>query len=373
LDDTAEPSMRLFIGIGSAALAFALFLLFYLRGRHPFFRIPFWRVLIFFLYGGVVAPIAVILTYVMLGRLKLDTGGAIGAFLLIGPVEEVMKFAGPLLMVGLVRRWRDEPFEWFLAGAASGTGFAMTENIIYALAAPHAFSLLMLRSLAPMHLLWSGWFGYRIGRRSGGTKGFLKAVVAGFLIASFLHGMWDALCFSGLVGLLLVLFGSQILAFGWHVRKMSWLCANRSPRRPDIGAEAEKAIGVPSEQFRCSPCGKSCEKIALRGIDVWICRGCLRTAVGRGDLFRLVSEYSGTVGWFPMKSWYGFYWRDPETPAAVPCAGCEKQVGVRRFVLLDGPSVGFCDDCALATGDKREMLALPDTYRARLEEGFLRH
>jgi len=364
------PSLRLFLGISGTALVLAIGLLLYLRTRHPFFRVPFWRVFVMFLYGALAAPVAVVLTFLVL--VKVDTDTPLGAFLFIGPVEEIAKFAGPLLLVGLVRRWREEPFEWMVAGAAAGTGFAMTENILYAITAPDAFGLLALRSLAPMHLLWSGWLGYRIGRRAPGRAGFVRAALTGFLVAAFLHGLWDAFCFTGYVGLLVVFFGGQVAAFGWHVRKMAWLCANRSPRRPDPVAEAESAPRAPSPDFRCGPCALLLEKTTLKGTDLLACPACGAAAMGRGDLFRFVNAYAGSSGWFSPKAWYDYYWREPEAEASLACPGCGTRVRARRFLHEDGPPVGFCDDCALAFGDRKDMLRLVDLFRSRLENGFLR-
>lgn len=355
-----------------SAVAFAIFLLFYVRGKHPFYRVPFWRIFGFFLYGAIVAPIAALVSYRLLSHRAGNPEGVLGAFLVIGPLEELIKFAGPLILVGSVRRWREEPFEWFIAGAAAGTGFATTENILYAIAAPKAFEILALRSLAPMHLLWSGWLGYRIGRRSPGILGFVKAGIAGLFIASFLHGLWDALCFAGMGGLLFTLFGGQILAFGWHVRKMSWLCANRSPRRPDIVADATAAPRITAPDFRCSPCSTPLEKIVLRGVDVLGCPGCGKTLIGHTDLFRLVAEYSGSRGWFDHKAWYGFYWQQAEGAKPILCGGCDRDARLRRFLREDGPSIGFCEECSLATGDRKDVLALVELFRTRLEIRFIR-
>ncbi len=370
-EDEGLPSLRVFLGIAATALAIAVGLLVYLRGRHPFFKVPLWRVLVHFSYGAIVAPVVVFASFWFLARYRLDENSLIGAFLFIGPVEEAAKFAGPLLIVGLVRRWREEPFEWMLAGAASGTGFAMAENILYAIFAPDAFQLLFQRSLAPMHLLWSGWLGYRIGRRTPGPAGLARSALVGFGIAAFLHGFWDALCFSGHVGLLFALFGGQILAFGWHVRKMAWLCANRSPRRPEPLAELAVATGRPSADFRCPACAAALESVALRGVDVLRCAPCGRGTLGRGDLFRLVNAYAGSAGWFKPDDWYGYYWRDGEGGDPIACPGCAAPARPRRFLHEEGERIGFCADCALATGDLKGLLSLPDRFRSRLENGFL--
>lgn len=371
MPESGPPSLNVFLTIAGTALVVAAGLLFYLRGRHPFFKVPLWRVFANFLYGALLAPAVVLATFWFLSRARLHDDGALGAFLLVGPIEEAVKFAGPLLLIGLVRRWREEPFEWMIAGAASGTGFAMVENILYAALAPDAFQLLFLRSLAPMHLLWSGWLGYRVGRRQPGRAGFLRALTFGFLIAAFLHGLWDALCLGGYLQMLFLLFGGQILAFGWHVRKMSWLCANRSPRRPDPAADADAAAAKPSPDFRCAACDASYEIVSLKGIDFLRCPPCGRGAVGRGDLFQLVNAYAGSAGWFRSEDWYGYYWKESEPEPAIACPGCGAAARARRFIREDGERIGFCADCALALGDAKDLLGLVDRFRSRLENGFL--
>jgi Zn-finger nucleic acid-binding protein len=222
-----------------------------------------------------------------------------------------------------------------------------------------------------MHLLWSGWLGYRIGRRRAGAGGLVRSTVAGFFIASFLHGLWDALCFAGLVGVLFLLFGGQLVAFGWHIRKMTWLCANRSPRRPDPVLEAQSAARTPSPGFRCGTCGVPYESVSLRGAVILACPGCPAAAAGRGDLFRFVNEYSGSRGWFTPDAWYRYYWREPEPEGSLPCPGCGARLRARRFLHEEGPRVGFCDDCALSVGDRGDLFGLVERFRSRLENGFL--
>lgn len=369
MPDGGLPSLNAFLAIAGSALLLAIGLLLFLRSRHPFFKVPLWRVLLHFAYGAFIAPLVVLVSFWALARARLSDDTALGAFLLVGPIEEAVKFAGPLLIVGLVRRWREEPFEWMIAGAASGTGFAMVENILYATFAPDAFGLLFLRSLAPMHLLWSGWLGYRVGRRAPGA--FLRSLLIGFLIAAFLHGLWDALCLGGYLQALFALFGGQILAFGWHVRKMSWLCANRSPRRPDPHADAAAATARPSPDFRCPACATPYDVVALRGVDVLRCAPCGRGAIGRGDLFRLINDYAGSATWFKLEDWYGFYWKDGEAEPALACPGCANPARARRFIREDGERIGFCSDCALAVGEAKDLLGLVDRFRSRLENGFL--
>lgn len=357
------------LALAGASLAVAIGFLIYLRGRHPFLKVPLWRILLFFLYGSVVAPVAVVALSLLAG---LETETALGAFLVIGPLEEVLKFTGPLFLVGLVSSWREEPFEWMLAGAAAGTGFAMTENALYALVfEQEAWSVFLTRSLAPMHLLWSATVGYRMGRRAPGAWGSVRALLGGLLLASFLHGLWDALCFTGYVGLLIVLFGGQIVGFTWQVRKMTWLCANRSPRRPDPAADAREAKAVDSKDVFCASCGMPYRTFTLRGAELTSCPQCFRTVMGRGDLYRLLNEYAGSVGWSPVEPWYRFYWKEREDAATLQCPTCLKPALPRRFIHEEGARVFFCDDCAMAIADKSEIFALVEHYRNRLESGFL--
>ena len=152
---------------------------------------------------------------------------------------------------------------------------------------------------------------------------------------------------------------------------MTWLCANRSPRHPDPVADADKAEPVESDKYKCDTCSTSCRLLLLRGTELYVCPHCNRTTIGRGDLYRLVNEYAGTKGWFPIKTWYSYYWLEPDDHEPLRCLGCGAPVRGRRFLHEEGARLGFCDECALAVGTRKDILELTEHFRSRIENGFL--
>ncbi len=361
-------SLQIFLIVSGIALALALGLLWYLRRQNPFFRVPIWRVGLFFAYGALFAPAAILAGYAFVRPAVFVQDTALSAFAWIGPTEELAKALGPVILVGIVRPWRKEPFEWMLACAASGVGFAMSENILYAMTYPETFEILALRSLALMHLSWSAFIGYRIGCRQPGRWKFVKAAVGAWLFASFLHGLYDAMCFAGAEGLVWTLIGLYLFGFMWRIKRMSWLCANRSPRRPEAEADWGAATREASTTLSCASCRRPLESMTLRGISVVVCPSCGVAAVGRRDLFQLMSEYSGTTGWFKQEAWEEFYWED--VPEKSACATCDMPAPARAFLKHDGLRVAFCGECAMATVPRDEIGRLIRDYRERIKAGF---
>lgn len=355
--------------IAGAGLALALGLLFYLRSRHPFVRIPLARVGLFLLWGACGAPILFILVAPALigGRTAIDS---IGTALRVGPLEEAVKMSWPILLLGLVRRWREEPFEWLLAGAATGTGFALAQNVLHFVFYREAFGDLVWRGLGPMHLIWSAAAGYCLGRRGRGPGAGLRAAAAGLLLAAILHGLWDALLYARQTLLVYALLGVQVGGFAWQIRKMVWLCAAASPARPDAAADFASAAGAPSPDVTCRACGVPYQTVLLRGVPFSSCPHCWRGMAGRGDLHRLVARYAGTEDWSEPDAWYRSAWHRREGEPTIQCPTCERPVEPRRFLSEEGQRIYFCDDCAMAVADRRDFLKLPSLYVEGLRRKF---
>jgi hypothetical protein len=304
--------------------------------------------------------------FILPASFQIDS--VVGAFIWIGPAEELFKVLGPILVIVMVPRWRAEPFEWMLACAASGVGFAMSEDILYAVGDPGPFQVLFFRSLAPMHLSWSALIGYSMGCRDRGAKGWVKAALASWALASLLHGSYDAVCFIGEGRLVLLLMGVYVFGFVWRIRRMSWLCASRSPRKPDIISEWPSAVASESSSLSCIPCDRPLYSVTLLDCTLCFCSCCGRASLGRQDLFELVSVYSGTRGWFKAGQWHEFYWVD--SSGTRPCVTCNETAPTRAFLDKQGPEVAFCDGCMLGTAPRQVMAQIVQDYRDRIRSGF---
>ena len=103
---------------------------------------------------------------------SLDLGGRWNAVAtLVGPVVEELAKGVPLVLLPLLRRRGARPVPWGLAlGAASGLGFAATENVVY----------------------------LTIAAFQGGMPGLLQAVWARGVLSGFKHALFTATLGAGI-------------------------------------------------------------------------------------------------------------------------------------------------------------------------------
>lgn len=114
------------------------------------------------------------------------------ALLAIGPIEEFAKLL-PFLLVALRFRAFDERLDGVIYASFIALGYAAAENVHYLefLAPLEAFG----RGFAGpvVHMLFASIWGYWIADARLSGRPVLPAAVAGFLIASGLHGVYDAI------------------------------------------------------------------------------------------------------------------------------------------------------------------------------------
>lgn len=129
-------------------------------------------------------------------------GSAAYNFLVVGPVEEAVKLGAVLLYV----YWKadfDTVIDGAVYGAVAGLGFATIENFWYIfgqLSGTEGLGGLVVtggfitvsRSLAgPGHVIWSAIAGYALGLAKFNEGYAIPIAVKGFLLASFLHGLYN--------------------------------------------------------------------------------------------------------------------------------------------------------------------------------------
>jgi RsiW-degrading membrane proteinase PrsW (M82 family) len=116
----------------------------------------------------------------------------IGCFLVIGPTEELTKFA-VVRLYSYRQRDFDEPMDGLVYAAAAALGFASVENVLYVFdfsTGKLRWDALGLRSVLslPAHVLFSAQWGYALGRRRFDPS---YPVVSRVVLAAALHGLYD--------------------------------------------------------------------------------------------------------------------------------------------------------------------------------------
>ncbi|MFQ6111610.1 MAG: PrsW family glutamic-type intramembrane protease [Nitrospinota bacterium] len=162
-----------------------------------------WRMVlgVFALGAGAVIPAGIGETLLLgdPGRyLREDSGplpgGLLGlffiCFLVVGPVEELLKFLAVRLTVFRSREF-NEPMDGLVYAAASALGFASLENVFYILKL--GAGIIVARALFATlgHLFFSCLWGFPLGMAALRSKRAGRSVLWGLLGAMFLHGLYN--------------------------------------------------------------------------------------------------------------------------------------------------------------------------------------
>ncbi len=190
-------------GVELSALAAALPVVFYLVVIWWFDRYerePWWLVLLTFIYGAIGAILlGVILSLTVITMAGKTDDFSFGASIVAPLCEEPSKALIVYLL--LLSRHFDNTTDGLIYGAASGLGFAMTENFLYFVQSDAAGGIeqwqtvVILRSLfsALMHCAATATFGAILGRfrYRGGTMQWLVAPLIGLALAMTLHAAFN--------------------------------------------------------------------------------------------------------------------------------------------------------------------------------------
>jgi RsiW-degrading membrane proteinase PrsW (M82 family) len=112
------------------------------------------------------------------------------AVLVIGPLEELMKFL-PFWLVGMRLRHFDETMDGVIYAAFAALGFATYENF-YFFQALDGWEAAGRAFVSPIvHVLFASIWGYACSRAQMAGRALLPAAVAGVALAAFVHGIYD--------------------------------------------------------------------------------------------------------------------------------------------------------------------------------------
>lgn len=236
----------------------------------------FGRMLAVMCGGGAWAMLTAWVLYRLMAQAGLHAARtALGAMLVVGPVEEAAKLMALLSCYPLIRRHLDEPTDGLIYMACVALGFSLIENVAYALTSPSGGVLLVVRLAicTPVHIAFSLLMGlalyhFTVTRRH---RGFLPLA---WLSASVLHGIYDVLLLNRYTALVVpvVLW----LAWWWTLRLLAYTDAV-SPFRESLGAYLGdfSAAGV-EDAPACLDCGSTAPKPTIRrdGIVVRRCEDC---------------------------------------------------------------------------------------------------
>ena len=251
-----------------------------------------------FLAGGITSVLTALGIYEFLRLFGLDDTAistTLGSFLIIGPVEEFAKLLGLIVVYNLLRKQFNELSDGVIYMACVALGFSIIENYFYANAGEGSQYLLIYRAFisTPAHISFSVIIGYAWYRYKKENKPFSTVILA-LVVASVLHGVFDALAFSPWFNYLLLFYLYMIIRQTLRVVQYTNLI---SPFRPGFAALFENSAGETAEGVECPNCGSVAPKELVRNKYFTACRcdGCGYHIASRADIrkiFRLFApEY----------------------------------------------------------------------------------
>lgn len=208
----------------------------YYRDRH---RPEPLGVLLGMLAGGVAAAFAGRLAYATLGAvgLRFDavelamsdrTGLLLYATLVIGPVEELVKFL-PFILVVPYLAAHDEERDGMIYASFIGIGFALVENLHYLPYLEPGEALARGLASPIVHILFASIWGYYVGRALLLGRRVWPAAVGSLAASALLHGLYDFFALQFAFGLLPAAALLILLLWTWRLLLFRQLDMRRRP------------------------------------------------------------------------------------------------------------------------------------------------
>ncbi|NLE34057.1 MAG: PrsW family intramembrane metalloprotease [Bacteroidales bacterium] len=243
-----------------------------------------------FLAGGVTSVMVALGIYEFLKIFGLDDAAVsttLGSFLIIGPVEEFAKLTGLVVVYVLIKNQFNELTDGVIYMSCVALGFSIIENYFYANSGEGTQYLLVYRAFisTPAHISFSAIIGFAWYRHKRENKPFGSVIVA-LVVASLLHGIFDALAFSPYFNFLLLIYLYLVLRQTLRVVQYTNII---SPFRPGFAALFENSAGEAVEKVECPYCGSAAPKELYRNRFFSACRcdSCGYHIASRNDIRKI--------------------------------------------------------------------------------------
>ncbi len=257
---------------------------------------PFVKLALATLLGGGSAMILALGLFEVIERLGFQNFESYtGTLLVIGPVEEMAKLAGLMVVLGIIRNELNEPSDGIIYISCVALGFSLIENILYA-SRPSDEYLLFIRLLTatPLHICFSALMGLTFYLWYKNRNAF-HLLMTGFLSASFSHGLYDLVLFNHYSVLPL---GCAVFLTYWFARDLFIYSIAVSPHRISLAQALGAANGVEAQKGPgCMHCGADGEErlYTIEKLKLWYCRHCDRFTVDLDGLYRLFYHFAGIL------------------------------------------------------------------------------
>lgn len=179
-----------------------LLVVLYIRRYDIYEKEPYFSLLLTTILGGSIAVLISLAAYQGIEAIGISNKYLrtfYGAFIFIGPIEEVSKFIGFIVCYYLIFKKRmNEINDGIIYMAGVALGFSLIENYLYANNIPDGQYLLIFRLFisSPVHIAVSSFIGLAAFKVLIEKKK-IKLIVLAILWASLFHGLFDGILSIG--------------------------------------------------------------------------------------------------------------------------------------------------------------------------------
>ncbi len=274
----------------------------YFRRLDLYEKEPFGKMLAVTVFGGAIAVILALFLYAVQKQIiTLDLQSAIGAMFVIGPVEEFGKLAGLGLTFFIYKKELNEPVDGLLYMSCVALGFSLIENIFYALPGPETHALILTRYFisTPAHIFFSAIMGLAFWGQKKGLFGPMALIFA-FIMASFMHGLYDLVLFYPVISLLF--FPVMYFYYRFMKNLISFSLA-RSPFYLSLFEWIDNAGSAIESGDTCLNCGDLSERSTFRlgKISVQHCEKCNHYLTHLAGLKHIFRYFGCIMGRLPSR------------------------------------------------------------------------
>ena len=218
-----------------------------------------------FILGGAISVFIALCLYELTEFLGIDErqmNPIVKAFVIIGPLEELSKLSGLIMVYFLLKKQFNEVTDGVIYISCVALGFSIIENFFYANGGPGSESLLIFRAFTstPAHISFSCIIGYAWYRYKMENRPF-TAVIYALLVASLLHGIFDAIAFSQYFRFLLLFYLWVIIRQSLRLVQYSNIVSPFKPKFIDLFSTHEEQT---AEVKECPYCRSKAPKAKFK-------------------------------------------------------------------------------------------------------------
>ena len=211
------------------AVAPGFFILWYIYTQDRYEPEPKKLIFKVFLWGAVSTIPAIIVEVLLEKALPVSgttslLGAFVGAFIVVAPIEELCKLSA--VSVSAYRSPEfNEVMDGIVYGVAGAIGFATLENIFYVFSMGAGVGVLRALFAVPGHAMWGAIIGFYMGMKKMNPESPHRYLLAGFIIATLFHGVYDFVLFTASpLGVLII----PIIIWLYFVYKKRLLAAQKA-------------------------------------------------------------------------------------------------------------------------------------------------